>query len=102
MFGTAVATAAVIQFRLMGSAIGLAIVTTVFNGVVRPKLEHIISFAQLGDLMQSTAVIENLQPELQSRVRSIFAVGFNVQMQIMIGFGASQIPAALLFWQKKL
>lgn len=102
MFGTAVATAAVIQFRLMGGAIGLAIVTTVFNGVVRPRLEHILSFAQLGDLLQSTAVIENLQPELQSRVRSIFAEGFNVQMRIMIGFGASQIPAALLLWQKKL
>lgn len=102
MFVIAVATAAVIQFRLMGGAIGLAIVTTVFNGLVRPKLEHILSFAQLEDLLQSTAVIESFQPELQSRVRNIFAEGFNVQMRIMIGFGAAQIPAALLLWRKKL
>lgn len=102
MFKTAVATAAVIQFRLMGGAIGLAIVTTVFNGVVRPRLEHLLSLAQLGALLRSTAVIENFQPELQYMVRSILAEGFNVQMRIMIGFGAAQIPAALLMWRKKL
>lgn len=102
MIGIAVATAAVIQFRLMGGAVGLAIVTTVFDGVVRPKLEHILSLAQLRALLQSTAVIEKFQPELQSRVRSIFAEGFNMQMRIMIGFGAAQIPAALLMWRKKL
>lgn len=102
MIGTAVATAAVIQFRLMGGAVGLAIVTTVFNGVVRPKLEHILSLAQLRALLQSTAVIQSFQPELQSGVRSIFAEGFNLQMRIMIGFGAAQIPAALLTWRKGL
>lgn len=102
MIGTAVATAAVIQFRLMGGAVGLAIVTTVFNGEVRPKLENILSLAQLRALLQSTAVIQSFQPELQSRVRSIFAEGFNLQMRIMIGFGAAQIPAAFLMWRKKL
>lgn len=102
MFGTAVATAAVIQFRLMGGAIGLAIVTTVFNGIVRPKLEHTLSITQLGALLHSTAVIESFQPDLQSRVRNIFANGFNSQMRIMIGFGAAQIPAALLLWRRKL
>jgi hypothetical protein len=38
---------------------------------------------------------------MQTSIRTIFGQGYNVQMVIMIGFAAAQIPASLLMWTKK-
>lgn len=57
---------------------------------------------QLEAFLRSTAVIKDFQPEVQYRVRSILAKYFNVQMRAMLGFGAAQIPAALLMWRRNL
>ena len=96
----AVGTSAVIQGRLMSGAIGLTIVTAVFNNTLRPKLLQVLSLEQFQMLLQTTAVIDTFSPSVQSAVRKILADGYNLQIKIVIGLGAAQIPAAFLMWER--
>ena len=92
---------AMIQFRTMGGAIGLAIVTTVINSYVRNHLAGVLQLEQIDALLQTTDAFAALPPAVAETVKGIFARGYNLQMQIMIGFSAAQIPVTFLMWQKK-
>ena len=91
---------AMIQFRTMGGAIGLAIVTTVINGYIRNHLKGILPPDQIGSLLQTTEAFTALPPAVAETVKSVFARGYNLQMQIMIGFSAVQIPVTFIMWQR--
>ncbi|CAD6590517.1 MAG: hypothetical protein ASARMPRED_004843 [Alectoria sarmentosa] len=96
-----VALSALIQFRTMGGAIGLAIVTTVMNNYVKSHLANYLSQDQIGNLLRTTEAFPTLPPDLADTVKRIFEDGYNLQMRVVVGFSAAQIPAALLMWQKK-
>lgn len=91
---------AMIQFRTMGDTIRLAIVTTVIYGYIRNHLRGILPPDQIGALLQTTEAFAELPPALAETVKSIFAMGYNIQMQIMIGLSAVQIPVTFLVWQR--
>lgn len=97
----AVAMGSIAQFRVMGGVIGLAIVTTVFNGYVRSKLGQILSASQVNDLLKAANSISALSAEMQEIVRSILAEGYNIQMKILAGLAAAQIPSSFVMWQKQ-
>ena len=97
----AVAMSAVVQFRTMGGAIGLAVVTTAMNTYIRKHLADYLSPTQISTLLETTEAFESLSPQVADTVKTIFAQGYNLQMRIMIGFSAAQLPATLLMWQKK-
>lgn len=97
----AVAVGAVAQFRVMGAAIGLGIVTSVLNNFVTSRLAQFLSPSEVGTLLQTSAALSNFHPEQQNMIRSVFAEGYNLQMRILIGFAAAQLPASLVMWQKK-
>ena len=84
----------------MGGAIGLAIVTNVMNAYVRKHLAETLAPAQITALLETTEAFRALSPEMAKIVRTAFANGYNLQMQIMIGFSAAQIPAAFFMWKK--
>lgn len=90
-----------IQFRNMGGVIGLAIVTTVINSYVRNHLAGVLQPEQIDALLQTTDAFATLPPAVMKTVKSIFAKGYNLQLQIMIGFSAAQISVTFLMWQKK-
>ena len=89
------------QFRVMGGVIGLAIVTAVFNSFVKSKLAQFLSPDQINDLLKATSSITSLPNEMQEVVRGIFADGYNLQMKILAGLAAAQIPSSFVMWQKK-
>ncbi len=91
----------VIQFRTMGGAIGLAIVTNVMNTYTKFHLGAILSPTQINDLLQTTRTLATLPSELAGPTKTVFANGYNLQMRIMIGFSAAQLLMTLLMWQKK-
>ena len=97
----AVAMGSVAQFRVMGGVIGLAIVTAVFNGYVRSKLGQILSASQVDDLLKAADSISALPVETQEMVRNILAEGYNIQMKILAGLAAAQIPSSFVMWQKQ-
>lgn len=98
---SATALGAAIQFRIMGGAVGLAVVTTVFNSHVRPTLAGFLSREQAEALLKSADAVKMLAPETQEIVKNAFASGYNLQMKILAGFAAAQIPSSILMWQKK-
>ncbi|KAI1088164.1 putative efflux pump antibiotic resistance protein [Rostrohypoxylon terebratum] len=97
-FDKAVGMASANQFRTMGSAMGLAIATSVFNGYVLPHLSI------LGIQDPAAALITGqqfLSADLQDEGRLILSEGYNRQMTVLCALSAAQIPAALLMWKRK-
>ena len=92
---------AMIQFRTMGGAIALAIVTAVINSYIRNRLAGILPPDEIDALLRTTDTFVKLPPALAETVRGIFARGYNLQIQIMIGFSTAQMPVAFLMWQRK-
>ena len=84
----------------MGGLIGLAIVSTVMNSYVTSKLDSILSPQQVSDILSTNSIAASLQPAVQQQVKSVFADGYTLQMKILTGLVAGQIPAALLMWQR--
>ena len=99
----AVALGAGNQFRAMGSAIGLAIVGSVFNDYVLSRLELLgFNEAHTGtfraSMLQASAATS---PAQQQAIRIILTQGYKRQMWTLCAFGAAQVPAALLMWAKE-
>ncbi|KAJ4401503.1 hypothetical protein N0V82_010863, partial [Gnomoniopsis sp. IMI 355080] len=87
----AVAMGAANQFRVMGSAMGLAIATSVFNGYVLPRLK---SLGIKDPALYLANGYSQLAPDaLKMEIRSILSEGYNRQMMVLAGLSASQIPA---------
>ena len=91
----------VAQFRVMGGVIGLAIVTAASNSLVGSKLRDILPSAQVEELLRSAATISSISEGTQVKVRMVFAEGYGLQMKILAGLAAAQIPSSLLMWQKE-
>lgn len=85
----------------MGGAIGLAICTSVLNSYVKSHLSEFLTPAQVDSLLQTSAALADLRPELQGLVKTVFAEGYNIQMRILCGLAAAQIPGSLIMWQRK-
>lgn len=90
-----------IQFRTMGGVIGLAITITVMNSYLKSNLIDFLSPTEIATLLQTTQASAALPPALREVVTGVFASGYNLQIRIMIGFSAAQIPTTMLMWQKK-
>ena len=89
------------QFRIMGGLIGLAVVSAVSRNVISSDLKGFLTQDQVNSILQSTDNIISFAPIIQSQIRSVFAVGYNIQIKILIGFSAAQILSSILMWQKK-
>lgn len=88
------------QFRTMGSAFGLAITTSVFNGYTASQLGQ-LGISTDSNSVFSVAQLAELPAEVQVDVRTILSEGYNRQMVVLAALSAAQIPAALLLWRKK-
>ncbi|KAF1952681.1 MFS multidrug transporter-like protein [Byssothecium circinans] len=97
----AVAMSAMVQSRILGGALGLAIVTTVFTGyVTRTLMDASFSSSEVKMLLESTKAFAGIDGGKAHLARTIFAKGHNFQMAIVAGLSGAQILAALLLWEK--
>jgi hypothetical protein len=90
------------QFRTMGSAFALAIVTSAFNGYTSPRLQelgHPASIATAESLISEQ--LAGLPSTLVNDVRHILSEGYSRQMLVLCAFSAAQVPVALLMWKRK-
>lgn len=95
-----VGTASIIQFRFMGGATALAIVTAVANTWLRGALLDVLSPEEITLVFRRPDTINSLPDALRSTVRLMFAKSFSLQMRILIGFAAVQFPVTFLTWKK--
>ncbi|KAF2230324.1 MFS general substrate transporter [Viridothelium virens] len=96
-----VALGSVTQFRVMGGAIGLAIVTSVFNSFLRRKLGEFLTQDQIRSLLESADVLQTFPRETQTLTRAVIASGYNLQMKILAGLAGAQLLCTALMWQGK-
>ena len=91
-----------VQSRMLGGALGLSVVTAAFTSFIRTNLD-VASFtpAEVASLLKTSKAFGGLQIERASYARAVFAAGYNLQMKIVAGFAAAQIPTALLLWRKE-
>lgn len=89
------------QFRMMGSAIVVAITTAVFNSLVRPRFATLLGVSDFGELADLSRELRHLPTTLQEQIRLVLSEAYNRQMLMLCGFSAAQVPAALLLWNKK-
>lgn len=99
--GAAISGGALLQFRVFGGALGLAIASSVMNNHLTSHLRAIFGPEQLATVLQSTEAIRRFPPEVQKQVRRAFAQGYNLQMRIMIGLAGAQFLAVALLWRKR-
>ncbi|KAL2847111.1 major facilitator superfamily domain-containing protein [Aspergillus pseudodeflectus] len=93
----ATATGAMIQFRQMGSTIGLSIGSALLNSYIKSHLAPpVLSASQLESLLENIRVIFTLPPELQQVTREVFAAAFELQLKVVIGLAAALFPSILL------
>lgn len=95
----AVAMGAANQFRIMGGAFGVAIVTSVFNGYVQSELARLGISIAITDI--SSIADLALSPAVKNELLYVLSSGYNYQMVVLSAFGAAQIPAALWMWKRK-
>lgn len=95
------ALGAINQWRSLGGAIGLAVVTSVMNEFLKSKLLGYLSSEQLDQVVRSATIIQELPASLQGVTRSQFGRAYNEQMKIVMGLAIAQVLGTLLMWKKK-
>ncbi|TVY43112.1 Efflux pump [Lachnellula subtilissima] len=97
----AVGTSSMVQARMLGSAIGLAIAMTVLNSNLSASLGSALLPSQITSLLQDFDLLNTFNPSLQEQVRSIFGKGFRLENRIIIAIAGVQVLAVGLMWKKK-
>lgn len=84
------------QFRYLGGAVGLWLITSVLNSKLRPELASILSPEQIAAVLQSAEIIKSLPDAQREQVLSSFASGFTLLWKVILAFICGQVPAAIM------
>lgn len=90
-----------LQFRMLGGALGIAVMNTVLNSYLNSHLPLLLHGEQLTGVLNSASRIALLPPGLQESVRAVYGEGYNLQMRVTLAFSAAIFLAAALVWKKK-
>ena len=85
----------------MGGAVGLAIVTSILNSSVSSNLSEFLTPQQVQSLLDTSSALAGFPPDIQAKIQSAFADGYNTQLKVLAGLAAAQLPSSLIMWQKK-
>ncbi|KAF2657865.1 putative multidrug resistance protein fnx1 [Lophiostoma macrostomum CBS 122681] len=95
----ATCTASVIQFRSLGGALALSLVTAIMNHSIQNSLLPVLGPQKLAQIFLSPQSLNALDEPLRSVVKEVFWKGFNMQLRILLGFAVAQVPATMLMWK---
>lgn len=97
----AISSGALLQFRVFGGALGLALASAVMNSYLTSHLSHSIGSEHLAAVLQSTEAIKGFPIDIQKLVLEKFAEGYDLQMKILTGFAGLQVLFVGLLWRGK-
>ena len=97
----AISSGALLQFRVFGGALGLALASAVMNSYLTSHLSQSIGSENLSAVLQSTKAIEAFPLDMQRLVLEKFAEGYDLQMKILTGFAGLQVLCVGLLWRGK-
>ena len=84
------------QFRYLGSAVGLGLVTAVLDNGLHGRLGAILSSGEVTKVLESVEAVQSLPVSVQSGVEAAFEACFSLEWQALLGLVCAQIPAALM------
>ncbi|KAH8648133.1 major facilitator superfamily domain-containing protein [Tricladium varicosporioides] len=90
------AMGAVTQFRYLGGALGIGVVTAALNSYVKQHLMSFLSSEDIAAVLQSSKAILTLATDERARVLQVFSDGFLLQWKLLCGFVGLQIVTILL------
>jgi hypothetical protein len=89
-----------IQLRMLGGVLGVAAAAAILSHYVEGRLSSVLQAGELAALLKSTEAIRTFSPEVQIRVREVYAVAYSMQMKMCGGFSAAQLLAVAMIWKK--
>ncbi|CAD6574931.1 MAG: hypothetical protein ASARMPRED_006995 [Alectoria sarmentosa] len=97
----AVSSGALLQFRVFGGTLGLALASAVMNSYLASHLFHSTGSEYLAAVVQSTEVIKWFPLDVQRLVQEKFAEGYDLQIRILAAFAGLQVLCVGLLWRGK-
>jgi len=85
----------------MGSAVGVAITTSVLNNYVRHHLKGFLTEVQIDELLLKTQSIGGFEEGVRGEIREVFVGAYNVQLRIVSGICAVQVLSVGLMWRRR-
>lgn len=98
---SAVVMGAIVQVRVLGGCIALAVCSALLYRRLELKLASVVSDNEMAALLKSTQYMRTLGEDRFEIVRTVYAEGYALQMQVMIAFAASAVVAALGAWKRE-
>ncbi|KAH7303218.1 major facilitator superfamily domain-containing protein, partial [Stachybotrys elegans] len=98
---SAVGMGILMQFRIMGGAIVIAVSTSIFNAFVLPGLGElgIDDLQDIPALERSLSATESF--DAAAEIHATLSEGYRRQFLLLCAFSALQVPAMLCLWKKK-
>lgn len=97
----AISSGALLQFRVFGGALGLALASAIMNSHLTSHLSLAFGPEYLAAVLQSTGAIKGFPVDVQRLVLETFAEGYNLQMKMLAGFAGLQVLCVGLLWRGK-
>lgn len=89
-----------IKFRTLGGVLGVAASTTILNHYIQSRLSSNLLPSELVALSETTESIMLLSPDIQTRVREVYAAAYNAQMKLAGSFSIAQLFAVAMMWKR--
>lgn len=97
----AVGMGTITQIHLLGSAIGLALATNVFNNRLERRLPAFLTSEQVRNLLESTDYLGSLSKSLQHQVKRVYAEAYDLELKVMVAFTFAALSILLMLIEKK-
>ena len=97
----AVVMGAIVQVRVLGGCIALAICSALLNHWLEVKLQGVVSREEMAELLKSTQYMRGLGQERFEIVRKVYADGYALQMKVMIAFAGAAMVTAMGVWRRE-
>ncbi|KIN05353.1 hypothetical protein OIDMADRAFT_39623 [Oidiodendron maius Zn] len=94
------AQGAIVQTRVLGGSVGLAIASMLLNRDIAKELPGFLTPLQISDLQQSLYTLSNLDQLQKEKVAAVFASSFRTQMRVSAYFSAAAVVVGLFTWQR--
>jgi hypothetical protein len=86
---------------MLGGAVGIAVVNSVWFNYVRSHLASTLAAAEIDALLVNINSLSQYSPIVQIIVRTVCSDGYNLQMRATLGFAAGHLLVLLLIWRKR-
>ncbi|OKP03705.1 hypothetical protein PENSUB_6858 [Penicillium subrubescens] len=90
-----------IQLRMLGGVLGVAASTTILYHFLESRLSSNLRPWELRALLKTTEALAGFPPEIQLRVRVVYAIAYNMQVKLSAAFSVGQLLAVAMIWKRQ-